>query len=88
MSSFLEAPTEVARPHPGTVSTLASFALIGIAHPPPDDVDQHARSDIRHSWAGEIIGGVHQVRAKTEGRRLHAQRRDWEVGFISFERSS
>jgi hypothetical protein len=31
MSSFLEAPTEVARPHPGTVSTLASFALIGIA---------------------------------------------------------
>ena len=31
MSNYLEAPTEVARPRFSTVSTLASFALIGIA---------------------------------------------------------
>ena len=31
MSNYLEAPTEAARPRPSTVSTLASFALIGIA---------------------------------------------------------
>ena len=31
MSNYLEAPTEVARPRLSTVSTLASFALIGVA---------------------------------------------------------
>jgi len=31
MSNYLEAPTEVARPRLSTASTLARFALIGIA---------------------------------------------------------